>query len=210
MWNALISTPSNDQINQKVSKKKVAPIRDPSSRLGSRKKAKEPVVSKVKKPTESKRKSMAIIQSLGNSHKLSPQAISAKHNKNDGTSSGLKTRQAAAAATALTKKRPRSIAKSPPGPKAALVQPTTTKSCRKKQKQHDVGIDIGPAPSNTTTIVHHCLESNSQIIQPKRDASGFLLCIHNRRTFNCPKCAHKHSFVNFKPQTSNDALDGDE
>jgi hypothetical protein len=157
--------------NQKSPKNKAAPTRNSISREGKK---------KLKKPTASKRKSMAVIKSLGKSIKTNPNETKKR------------------VYSALTKKRPQSTVKSSPGPTAALVQPTTTQSCLKKQKQHVVGIDIEEVPSNTTAVM-----------QSKRDASGVLLCIHNRRTFNCPKCAHQRSFVNFKPQTINDDLDDD-
>ncbi len=204
----------SDDISKKETKKKSVSIVNKRSCAGN-KQPKKPATSNKNNValTKSKRSSVARTQTSSKSNNKVPQATSEKQKKVEDSRRDLKKSEVtSASASGLAQKRPSSTALALPVPEAAVGQQTTLKICGKKQKHNDAGIDSEPVliPSNASNYAQHILEAKSQVIQqpqPKRDSSGYLLCVHNRRSFNCQKCAFKRTFVNYKPQTSEDVLD---
>jgi hypothetical protein len=177
------------------------------------KKPKNPIASKPKPVALTKAKRTAcnrtnfVVVGTASSHRLESKNApenAPKLKNGDGSTRDKKNRQALPAASGSAHKRPSSSAKNAADAGAALI------NSRKKHKPDVVGMEAEAVSSNVSSNALPSLESKLQIMQqaqPKRDSCGYQLCAHNRRAFNCPKCAFKNTFVNYKPQTDEDFAD---
>jgi len=122
----------------------------------------------------------------------------------DATTSKKRKREATISltSTALLK---RPGVKNKSAPKASTVP----KCSRKKQKHSEIGTDVAPTLLTNGIGAQQCLQLQPQIVravQPKRDSSGFELCKHNERPYNCRICSTR-TFVSWKPKTNEDGSD---
>ncbi len=116
-----------------------------------------------------------------------------------------------AAATDVSRKRHSCRVEAQSAPDSTLVQSVLPKGARSEKLKYNGAEEVSSQPplAVNRTEGRGRLDLQSQISQKaatKRDSSGHELCAHNCRPYNCPKCI-KHTFVSWKPRTSDDGLD---
>jgi hypothetical protein len=163
--------------------------------------AKKRKVKPLTKSTSNKRSMTLIAAAVRNP---SPRGVAEKRNKSDDSTPSI------AVATNVSHKRRSSTVEAQCAPDSTLVQSVLPKGSRKKLKHNGAEeVSSGPPLALNRTKGRGSLELQSQMLQKaptKRDSSGHELCAHNCRPYNCPKCI-KHTFVSWKPRTSDDGLD---
>ena len=163
--------------------------------------AKKRKVKPLTKSTSNKRSMTLIAAAVRNP---SPRGVAEKRNKSDDSTPSI------AVATNVSHKRRSCTVEAQCAPDSTLVQSVLPKGSRKKLKHNGAEeVSSGPPLALNRTKGRGSLELQSQMLQKaptKRDSSGHELCAHNCRPYNCPKCI-KHTFVSWKPRTSDDGLD---